>query len=881
MNATVTKWNLVSFALAAATTALGADVYSTRTNGVDAADAGFADAGIWSDNAAPSSANDYWVIHDHLLNSKNTATASAAQPFAGASLNLGAPSTSAWGSQSGNVGSLTRTPAKWTVPNLVWWSGKIFTRYGAVHLLHGTWTVRQADSSAFHNIGVNAASHSYTNFATVVSASDDANASSAVITLTKGYDAKYPGSITATTMADGTKGIHHWRGDCSGYKGAYNVDAPYQPFVLWNATIIGDPATPNASAIRLNTNAAIAFGTDFTQNTARGIEIYGTQAYFMTYSAFANAYTVKYPLSGTGNFIKHGPGTVTLDCAYTAGNITVQQGTLVIAPGATFPTGRTITVNNGAKLALNRADCWGEFTLDVKSGGTVERHVVVGYDAATGDVTVPASIAAGATPDADGKIPLALTEAISMPFHSTKRLAVATLGAGATFTAADFKDDSAKTCGLPKTSFEIDGSTLYLVARPVAVSVRDFDNSNSTINGAKAGVTTEYWSNGATAQPGFDYLLTNAVGKIGTASFAGDSLAITGNKNMDSQDQTSRLTATTFYPPVTVRANSASYSIHKLAGDIVIAGVYGDSNVVRFRGVVGGSGKVAEGLDVTANLSGDGTVHFRGANVTAGMHQMGVHGDNSGFVGQIVAATESNNHATNRWLTTLLGFSAPENLGGAPDVFKYDAIKTQGYSFLYPEATMTLETVNRGIDISSGGFDVPDGVTFTVKAPIRQETIAYKLGGGILALGGTICWGADGTRTKATSSQGTVVEEGGIAAAADSGVKDMYLVMSNGTAIVVRPSDAVTNGITGTLSIPEGKVRVILDADSPLPESGNITVPICTLATSLGDPSPLFDMVKPRGCSAEIVKTPVVVDGVECTRYSAQYHYVGFTVILR
>jgi len=33
MNAKVTKWNLVSFALAAATTALGADVCSTGTNG--------------------------------------------------------------------------------------------------------------------------------------------------------------------------------------------------------------------------------------------------------------------------------------------------------------------------------------------------------------------------------------------------------------------------------------------------------------------------------------------------------------------------------------------------------------------------------------------------------------------------------------------------------------------------------------------------------------------------------------------------------------------------------------------------------------------------------------------------------------------------------
>ena len=858
-------------------TVSAADVTLEKSNDYNV---GFNDTTCWSTGGTPVSGNDYWLLDtSKYLYSK--AGNKGNESFAGDTLNIGSSSSSSFGFTSGRLSLATIARSTVTIPNLIWWSGMVNTGYNGTHLWYGTWTVRQADAAAYHRTGLNAAGHYYTNFVTLASSADDANAADAVIELGVGNSGSYPGSITATTMAGGTQGIHHWHGDCSGYKGSYNVAAPYQPFVLWNATIIGDPATPNASAIRLNTNAAIAFGTDFTQNTARGIEIYGTQAYFMTYSVFANAYTVKYPISGTGKFIKHGPGTVTLDCAYTACNITVQQGTLVIASGATFPSGRTITVNSGAKLVLNRADCWGEFTLDVKSGGTVDRHVVVGYDAATGDVTVPASIAAGATPDADGKIPLAFTEAISIPFHSTKRLAVATLGAGATFTAADFKDESAKTYGLPKTSFEIDGSTLYLVARPVAVSVENFGNSVCTINGANTGNNTNYWSNGRVAQPGFDYLLTNTVGRIGTADFVGESLTIAGSVNIDSQDATSRISKAIAYPPAVIRANSASYPNHTIVGDIAIASSYGASGCVGFRAVVGGSGRVSENLDVAANLSGDGEVRFRGTNVTPGMHKMGAHGDNSGFVGRIVVATDNGGNTDNRRLTTRLQFSAPENLGGEPSVFRYDAIKTQNYSFLNPDTTMTLATTNRGIDISSGGFDVPDGVTFTVKAPIRQELIGYKLGGGVLALGGTICWGSKGTTTKASESQRTVVEEGGISAVVDSGVKDMYLVMSNGTAIVVRPSDAVTNGITGTLSIPEGKVRVILDADSPLPESGNITVPICTLATSLGDPSPLFDMVKPRGCSVEIVKTPVVVDGVECTRYSARYHYVGFTVILR
>lgn len=877
MTSNTLKVTMTTVVYAMCLAASAADITLSKTSDYNV---GFNDTACWSVSGVPGSGDDYWLLDESKI-FYSKAGNKGSELFSGNSLNIGSPSSSSFGFKNGRLHLATIAASTVTLPNLVWWSGQINTGYNGTHLWYGIWTVRQADAGAYHRTGLNAAGHCYTNFVTLASSGDDADAANAVIEIGVGSSGSYPGSITYNTMSTGTQGYHHFRGDFSGYKGSFYVSAPYQPVVFFNETIIGDPTVPNAAALRLGTNACFAIGADFTQNASRGIQISGTQAYFMTWSQVANEWALSYPVSGTGNVIKDGPGKVTLACAWTAGDITVKAGTLELTPSASFPAGQNVTVKSGATLIINRADCWTGFNVTAESGSTVARNIIVGYDAATDTIASPASIPADAVSGSDGKISLVLSEAIPIPFNSTKRLAVATLGAGATFTAVDFKDDSAKTCGLPKTSFEIDGSTLYLVARPVAVSVRDFDNSNSTINGANAGVTTEYWSNGATAQPGFDYLLTNAVGKIGTGNFAGDSLAITGNKNTDSQNQASRLTATTLYPPVTIRANSASYSVHELAGDIVIAGVYGDSNVVRFRGVVGGSGKVAEGLDVTANLSGDGTVNFNGANVTAGMHRMGVHGDNAGFVGQIVAATESNGHTTNRWLTTRLGFSAPENLGGAPDVFKYDAIKTQSYSFLHPEATMTLETVNRGIDISSGGFDVPEGVTFTVKAPIRQETIAYKLGGGILALGGTICWGADGTRTKATSSQRTVVEEGGIAAAADSGVKDMYLVMSNGTAIVVQPSDAVTNGITGTLSVPEGKVRVLLDADSPLPESGSVTAPICTLATSLGDVSELFDMVKPRRCSAEIVKTPVVVDGVECTRYSARYHYVGFTIIMR
>ena len=855
-------------------TASSADITLSKTSDYNV---GFNDTACWSVSGAPESGNDYWLLDESKI-FYSKAGNKGSESFAGDSLNIGSPSSSSFGFKSGKLHLATIAASTVTLPNLVWWSGQINTGYNGTHLWYGTWTVRQTDAGAYHRTGLNAAGHCYTNFVMLASSDDDVNAANAVIEIGVGSSGGYPGSITYNTMSTGTQGHHHFRGDFSGYKGSFYVSAPYQPVVFFNGTIIGAPSVPNAAAIRLGNNACFAIGADFAQNTNRGIQISGTQAYFMTWSQVANEWTLSYPVSGTGSVIKDGPGKVTLACAWTAGDITVKAGTLELTPEASFPAGQNVTVKSGATLVIRRADCWTGFNVTAESGGTVERNIIVGYNAATDAVSSPAAIPTDATPGADGRISLALSEAIPIPFNSAKRLAVATLGSGATFTADDFKDASEKTYGLPKTSFEISGSTLYLVARPVAVSVRNFDNSNSTINGANSGVTTEYWSNGAVAQSGFDYLLTNEVGKIGTADFAGDSLTITGNKNTDSQNQTSRLTATTLYPPVTIRANSAAYPIHKLAGDIAIAGNYGSSSVAVFRGVIGNNGKVPEGLDVTADITGDGVAILRGNNVTAGMHRMGLHGDNSGYVGQIVVATENNGTVANRLLTTRLGFSAPENLGGEPDVFRYNAIKTQNNSFLYPEATMTLETTNRGIDISSGGFDVPEGVTFTVKAPIRQESSAYKLGGGVLALGGTICWGSDGATTKAAYGQRTVVEEGGIMAASDIGVKDMYLIMSNDTAIVLSPGAGLTYGFTGTVAVPTGKVRIVLDSAYEGVDDG-FSVPICTVAdATLANK---FTLVRVKGLSATLKIEAVTCDGTECTRYSVCYLPVGFRMLIR
>ena len=331
--------------------ATAADITLSKTSDYNV---GFNDTACWSVSGAPESGNDYWLLDESKI-FYSKAGNNGSESFAGRSLNVGAPSSSSFGFKSGKLGLATTAASTTTIPNLIWWSGQINTGYTAVHLWYGTWTVRQADAGAYHRTGLNAARHCYTNFVTLVSSDDDVNAANAVIELGVGSSGSYPGSVSYSTMTNGTQGYHHFRGNFSGYKGSFYVSAPHQPVVFFNETIIGDPLVPNAAAVRLGTNACFAIGADFVQNTSRGIQIYGPQAYFMTWSHVANEWTLSYPVSGTGNVIKDGPGKVTLACAWTAGDITVKAGTLELTTRASFPAGQqNVTVKSGATLIQRR-----------------------------------------------------------------------------------------------------------------------------------------------------------------------------------------------------------------------------------------------------------------------------------------------------------------------------------------------------------------------------------------------------------------------------------------------------------------------------------------------------------------------------------------------
>ena len=617
-----------------------------------------------------------------------------------------------------------------------------------------------------------------------------------------------------------------------------------------------------------------------TPNSARGIQINksGFRICATNY-VFANSMAAVYqdcssfelpmPISGSYGFTKAGDGTVTLSGAYTAGDIIVTNGTLDIAATASFPAGQNISVAAGASLVVHQSLSG----FNISGEGTWEQvldPLVVEYDDSTHTAT---AIARGSSYEipAGVKQPISLSEPVALPLHvAPAQQEVLTVAAGAAdLSADDFIDATEKTYGLPKTSFTVekDGSGVqhvYLTIRPVVVSKAIFDN-NVTLNGS-----SNTWSNVAAAQEGFDYLITNRVDNIGNEAFAGDSLTVR-NEHIYTRADGCRITKATIYAPTLIQQNRTSRNPN-ISGDIRIAGSFDDTSYVTFSEKYN-SGEIHR---LSATLSGEGPLKVTG--YTTGDHIVAqVYGNNSAYKGRIYVTNNGTGSALGEYLGTQLWFNSTNALGGALDTFKYNALTLDKHSLLYPTTNMTLQTENRGIYGSgSFGFKVPDGVTLTVKEPIRADYRIYKHGGGDLILGGELSFGA--------SSQKTChVREGGIGALADAAVAGLDVVFSNATKIVVSPDAALVNGFTGVSFEPaDATVSVVLASDFTPPANGEaFTVAIATVPTSEGDLSSHFALGSLKGYTGTIVTDSVVVDEVACTRYSVKYTHKGMIVIFR
>ena len=686
-------------------------------------------------------------------------------------------------------------------------------------------------------------------------------------------------------------------GNNSGYQGNINYTTATTPFFVGHANALGSPSVSRSDALSINVaNAVFSVVNGVTPNAARGISIDNTgfcicatnyslatdDKWMPRVSAYEDCseFELSMPISGSYGFTKTGPGTVTLSGAYTAGDIVVANGTLVIASSANFPAGQKISVASGAALYVHQP--LSRFNITAAEGAMVEYvldTLEVAYDDSTHTATAIERGSSFSIPEGI-KQPIALSSAISIPMYTALHLEVLTVASGAaTLSADDFTDETPKTFGLPKTSFEVttDGAGVqhvYLNVRPVVVSVGNFPGGR---NADALNTSSESWSNNEIAQSDYDYLVTNMIERIPSASFNGRSLTI-ANAAESSMSVYTRgdgtLDAAIYSGAAGVLIRQNSTGTHTVDGNICIAGEYDDASHLNFRAYYkGGWTRLA------ANLSGEGPLMLEGYgggsvdSLVAGSPQL--YGDNSEFFGRmyVTSGWEGRIEGTG----TPLEFNSAAALGGALDTFKYDSLTLDKYSVLRPATSIDFSTENRGI-YGSGpfGFDVTNGITFKVGVPVKMDDIMFKHGEGDLILGGAISFGGSPSKT-------CYVREGGFGALNDSAVAGLDVVFSSATKIVLSDDATLVNGFTGVSFEPsDATVAVVLASGFTPPSDGaTFAMAFATIPVSEGDLSSHFAPERLRGYTETIVKESVSVNEVSCYRYSVKYSHSGLVIIFR
>ena len=808
----------------------------------------------------------FWVDRGWGIGIYNATT------FPGKTLHVG----SADGSQTGVVHLRN---LQFTVNDMRWHAGRFYQNYGGVTTpVYGN--IYLDCPSANHRIEPNAGSNGIIlDFACSFICSDT------TMTLT---------IISSSTM--GADNLVIFRGDSSAYDGKISCQITPAPFVIGSANALGNPFVSRADALSIDlAKAVITVQKGVTPNAVRGIAIKKSGVKFRaakidTYNNTKTAvrtttdcsdYELPMPISGSYGFTKDGDGRVTLSGTYTAGAITVSEGTLEITETAALPSAHPITVKSGATLVVRQAPS--NFAITAEDGARV--IIAAPYDVAN-CVSAPVALPATYTVPSGGQL-IALAAPVALPQHTALKLEMLTIAAGAAdVTADDFTDVTEKTYGLPKSTISVEKDAggvqhVYQTTRPVVKSIAIFYTPEGsgynyyTINGAP-----ELWSDNLAVHPDADYLLVHSMNSLSDIDFGGGSLTIsipanTSGTTLHVREVKTRLTAT-LYPPTIIRPNYGGRSFN-VYGDWTIAGVFDD--VAPFVTLCSRY-KVGGYLSFGGALHGEGPLKLSAAEVGSmslknGVNQTRLYGDNSDFAGRLYVTNEGS--PTNEYVGTQFGFNSAAALGGAPDAFKANAITLDKYSMMCPSTNITFDTANRGVSGTGPyGFNVPTGVTFTVKVPIYQNNTMYKTGAGTLALGGAMTFGTNNLCR---------VREGGMTALADAAVAGLDCTFADGTSIVLSPDSTAANGfrnvtVEDAAGGAAGKVNVV----PLLPEGGidgTITLPICTVAATAPDLTDNLNLVYVKGYRSRLLRQDVTVEGVACVRYSLQCAHEGFMVIFR
>ena len=536
----------------------------------------------------------------------------------------------------------------------------------------------------------------------------------------------------------------------------------------------------------------------------------------------------------------------------TTGGLVISNGTVAVTDGATFSSLSSVTLIDGGKLSLGggSAVCTAAVTADGTAIGTgiygagdfpwlegdgvlvvsgqAKADIVVPYDAAQGTATTMDYTGSSMTSGHLAAIKpfrVMLSEAMSMPFHATNRLAVARFNSSVGVAGGDFTDISAKTCDLPRTWFEtetVNGvTTVYLVARPVVVALGEEGDGVPLYHHFMT--NANFWSDGKLPHAGADYFdaIDTTTGDksgaysydYGTATgsgrvFPGESLTFSASRySMKTREFT--VNDLRFYNATSGMQHMYSVSA---SGETHMRGkIYVDAScsALEIRPNYGSSLLVIDS-DITSKA---GNLTFRNLWSTSPSCSFKLLGDNRGIEGRIVI-TGGVNVGKDLWNQFTVAITNATALGGSMGAWSGNGLQFSYFPQLIVEETTTFDTTNRGVYAREGfRLKVEDGKTFTLlntcscslsysddyNRLLPARCAIEKSGAGVFAFGARLVpcntsvveVPADGTNNMVR------VKEGGLMAVTADAFDNVAMEFHDGTSIVADPANEATaaNGL--------------------------------------------------------------------------------------
>lgn len=625
----------------------------------------------------------------------------------------------------------------------------------------------------------------------------------------------------------------------------------------------------------------------------------------------------------------------------TTGGLVISNGTVAVTDGATFSSLSSVTLIDGGRLSLGGgvAVRTAAVTVDGTAIGTgvygasdftwldgdgvlvvsgrPKADIVVPYDATQGTATTIDYTGSSMTSGHFAALKpfrVMLSEAMSMPFHVTNRLAVARFNSSVGVAGGDFTDISAKTCDLPRTWFETETAngvtTVYLVARPVVVALGEEGDGVPLYHYFMT--NANFWSDGKLPHAGADYFdaIDTTTGDksgaysydYGTATgsgrvFPGESLTFSASRySMKTREFT--VNDLRFYNATSGMQHMYSISV---SGETHMRGkIYVDASctALEIRPNYGDSLLVIDS-DISSKA---GDLTFRNLWSTSPLCSFKLLGDNRGIEGRIVI-TGGINASKNLWNQLTVAITNVTALGGSMGAWRGNGLQFSYFPQLIVEETTTFDTTNRGVYAREGfRLKVEEGKTFTLlntcscslsysddyNRLLPARCAIEKSGAGVFAFGARLV--PCNTSVAEVPADGTNnlvrVKEGGVMAVTADAFDNVAMEFHDGTSIVADPANeaTATNGVR-LVDVPpafvDGAKVALRPVDGYVPDSGAVEVAYLTVPAST--PDLLGSLTAAKIVSNGKSWTPLLrkTTAGGATTYSVLYRQLGCTIIFR